>query len=147
MFWPFTVWINCSSDLKFLAFSLEFKKISRSLEQFFLTVCQNNFDNKIPFNIEKKVKWKKKQLVKRKKVTKNVNKVKAECHRFMAFKGCYIEHTWGRPLLLRPNQKWFPGPTSPYQSMWRFTWQLDIIFGSSQCKKLGKFIVEKYFWS
>ena len=49
-----------------------------------------------PFNIVKKVKWKKKQLVKRKsdkKETKNVNKVKAECHRFMAFKGCYIEHT------------------------------------------------------
>ena len=30
---------------KFLAFSFEFQ----SLEQFFLTVCQNNFGNKIPF--------------------------------------------------------------------------------------------------
>ena len=38
-FWPFTVWINCSSDLK---------SFSRSLEQFFLTVGQNNFDKKIP---------------------------------------------------------------------------------------------------
>ena len=31
---------NCSSDLK---------KISRSLEQFFLTAGQNNFGKKIPF--------------------------------------------------------------------------------------------------
>ena len=53
LFWPFTVWINCSSDLKnfakFSAFSLEFQKLSRSLEQFFLTVGQNNFGNKILF--------------------------------------------------------------------------------------------------
>ena len=51
LFWPFTVWINCSSDLnfffKFSAFSLEYS-FSRSLEQFFLTVGQNNFGNKIP---------------------------------------------------------------------------------------------------
>ena len=40
LFWPFTVWINCPSDLK---------SFSRSLEQFFLTVGQNNFGNKIPF--------------------------------------------------------------------------------------------------
>ena len=39
LFWPFTVWMNCSSDLK---------NISRLSEQFFLTVCQNNFGNKIP---------------------------------------------------------------------------------------------------
>ena len=38
LFWPFTVWINCSSDLK---------SFSQSLEQFFLTVGQNNFGNKI----------------------------------------------------------------------------------------------------
>ena len=37
--WPFTVWINCSSD----------KKFSRSLKHFFLTVAQDNFGNKIPF--------------------------------------------------------------------------------------------------
>ena len=53
MFWPFTVWINCSSDLKFFANSrpsaYNFKKFSRSLEQFFLTVGQNNFGDKIPF--------------------------------------------------------------------------------------------------
>ena len=45
LFWPFTVWINCSSDLK------HFKSLSRSLEQFFLTVGQNNFGNKIPFSV------------------------------------------------------------------------------------------------
>ena len=53
MFWPFTVWINCSSDLKIFANSRpsasNFKSFSRSLEQFFLTVGQNNFGNKIPF--------------------------------------------------------------------------------------------------
>ena len=53
LFWPFTVRTNCSSDLKFFANSRpsasNFKSFSRSLEQFFLTVGQNNFDNKIPF--------------------------------------------------------------------------------------------------
>ena len=53
LFWPFTVWINCSSDLKIFANSRpsasNFKSFSRSLEQFFLTVGQNNFGNKIPF--------------------------------------------------------------------------------------------------
>ena len=52
MFWPFTVWGNCSSDLKNFANSRpsawNFKSFSRSLEQFFLTVGQNNFGNKIP---------------------------------------------------------------------------------------------------
>ena len=32
-----------------MAFSLEFQKISQSLEQFFLTVGEINFGNKIPF--------------------------------------------------------------------------------------------------
>ena len=53
LFWPFTVWINCSSDLKKFANSRpsasNFKSFSRSLEQFFLTVGQNNFGNKIPW--------------------------------------------------------------------------------------------------
>ena len=53
LFWPFTVWIDCSSDLKIFANSgpsaSNFKSFSRSLEQFFLTVGQNNFGNKIPF--------------------------------------------------------------------------------------------------
>ena len=53
MFWPFTVWINCSSDLKNFANSRpsasKFKSFCQSLEQFFLTVGQNNFGNKIPF--------------------------------------------------------------------------------------------------
>ena len=52
LFWPFTVWINCSSDLKNLANSRpsasNFKSFPRSQEQFFLTVGQNNFGNKIP---------------------------------------------------------------------------------------------------
>ena len=52
LFWPFTVWINCSSDLKTFTNSWpsasNFKSFSRSLEQFFLTVGQNNFSNKIP---------------------------------------------------------------------------------------------------
>ena len=53
MFWPFTVWKNCSSDLKFFSnfrpSASNFKSFSRSLELFFLTVGQNNFGNKIPF--------------------------------------------------------------------------------------------------
>ena len=48
-----TVRKNCSSDLKNFANSRpsasNFKKNSRSLEQFFLTEGQNNFGNKIPF--------------------------------------------------------------------------------------------------
>ena len=53
MFRPFTVWINCSSNLKIFDNSWpsasNFKSFSRSLELFFLTVGQNNFSNKIPF--------------------------------------------------------------------------------------------------
>jgi hypothetical protein len=53
LFWPFTVWINCSSDLKHFANSWlsasNFKSFSWSLKQFFLTVGQNNFGNKITF--------------------------------------------------------------------------------------------------
>ena len=53
LFWPFTVWINCSSDLNFFSNSRpsasNFKSFSRSLEQFFLTIGQNKFRNKIPF--------------------------------------------------------------------------------------------------
>ena len=52
LFWPFTVWINCSNDLKNFEYSRlsasNFKSFSRSLEQFFLTVGQNNFGNKLP---------------------------------------------------------------------------------------------------
>ena len=52
LFWPFTAWINCFSDLKNFANSWpsasNFKSFSRSLEQFFLTVGQNNYGNKIP---------------------------------------------------------------------------------------------------
>ena len=52
LIWTFTVWINCSSHLKYFANSwpsaLNFNSFSRSVEQFFLTVGQNNFGNKIP---------------------------------------------------------------------------------------------------
>ena len=41
MFWPFTVWIKCSRPS-----ASNFKSFSRSLEQFFLTVGQDNFRNK-----------------------------------------------------------------------------------------------------
>ena len=51
-----SIWINCSNDLKNFANSRpsasNFKSFSRSLEQFFLTVGQNNFGNKIPFLFE-----------------------------------------------------------------------------------------------
>ena len=46
----FTVWINCSSDLKFFAnfrpSASNFKSFSQSLGQFFLTVGQSNFATK-----------------------------------------------------------------------------------------------------
>ena len=52
LFWSFTVWINCSSDLKKFANSQplasNFKSFSRSLDNFFFTVGQNYFGNKIP---------------------------------------------------------------------------------------------------
>ena len=53
LFWPFIFWIHFSSVweflLKFEAEGREFSNILRSLEQFFLTVGQNNFGNKISF--------------------------------------------------------------------------------------------------
>ena len=52
LFWPFTVWINCLCDLKIFAntrrSASNFKSFSPSLEQFFLTIGQNNFGKKIP---------------------------------------------------------------------------------------------------
>ena len=52
LFWTFTVRTNCSSDLnsflQFLSLQSRISKIlSQSLEQFFLTVGQDNFGNKI----------------------------------------------------------------------------------------------------
>ena len=59
MFWPSTVRINCSSDLKNFANSRpsasDFKSFSGSLENFFLTVGQNNFGNKIYLHKDKKL--------------------------------------------------------------------------------------------
>ena len=51
LFWPFTVWINCSNDLKNFANSRPSASNFKSFSQtnFFLTVGQNNFANKIPF--------------------------------------------------------------------------------------------------
>ena len=53
LFGPFTVWINCSNDLKMFEknqpSASNFKRCSRPLEQFFLTVGQYNFGSKIPF--------------------------------------------------------------------------------------------------
>ena len=61
LFWPNTVWINCSSDLKMCANSRpsasNFKSFSRSLEQFFLTVGRNNFCNKIINILQKNKPW------------------------------------------------------------------------------------------
>ena len=52
LFWPFTVWINCYSDLKKFANSRpsvsNFKTFSQSLEKCLHTGGQNNFGNKIP---------------------------------------------------------------------------------------------------
>ena len=53
LFWPFTVWINCSRDLKKNSNCRISKDRSRSLEQFLLTVGQNNFDYRIPIFAEK----------------------------------------------------------------------------------------------
>ena len=55
---------------KFSTFRLEFQKFSRSLKQFFLTVGQNNFDNKIPFSVHRK-KFSPKYLVMRRKQNEN----------------------------------------------------------------------------
>ena len=52
-FWPFTVWINCSTDLKTFensrSLNLKFQKFFSVTRTIFLTVGQNNFRNKIPF--------------------------------------------------------------------------------------------------
>ena len=51
----------CSFELKNLANSRpsasNFKRFPRSLEQFFLSLGQNNFGNKIPFLLFKKKEW------------------------------------------------------------------------------------------
>ena len=47
LFWPFTVWINCSSDLRIFENSRplasNFKRFSRSLEQFWYQNANSNF--------------------------------------------------------------------------------------------------------
>ena len=46
LFWTFTAWISFANSTPSAS---NFKSFSRSLEQLFLTVGQNNFGNKIPF--------------------------------------------------------------------------------------------------
>ena len=61
LFLPFTVWINCSSDLKICVNSWpsasNFKFFSQLQEHFFLTVGQNNYGNKIPFLLLSQCSW------------------------------------------------------------------------------------------
>ena len=53
LFWPFTIGINCSTYLKNFVNSWpsasNLKSFSWSLKQFFLSLCQKNVGNKIPF--------------------------------------------------------------------------------------------------
>ena len=50
LFWPFTVWINCSSDREILLkFEAEGREFEKKNWEFFVTVGQCNFSNKIPF--------------------------------------------------------------------------------------------------
>ena len=53
MSWPFFFHINCSSDLNNFEntqpSASNFKSFSRTLKQFFPTISQSNFENKIPF--------------------------------------------------------------------------------------------------
>ena len=71
LFWPFTVWINCSGNLKNFANSrpsaLNFKSFSGSQEQHCLIVGQNNFGNKIPFLPFDRVNipWKRRKTLKK----------------------------------------------------------------------------------
>ena len=54
LFWPFTFQTICSIDIIFAnsrPSTLHFKIFSQLLEQFFLTVGQNNFGNKIRFSL------------------------------------------------------------------------------------------------
>ena len=90
LFWPFTFWINFSSDLKIFENSqpsaLKFKGFSRSLEQFFRKVGQNNFVNKIPFFLITKFsyfKWPRKIKC---AVKKKLNRILTT----FSWKGCEI---------------------------------------------------------
>ena len=104
MFWPFSAWINWSSDLKKFANSrpsaLNFKKISRSLEQFFLTVGQNNFGNKVPFMSSLKIKKNKPEV----------------CN----FCTCNLKSTF-RPQVVGHNSHWKTGLSPVWISLknWR----------------------------
>ena len=109
LFWSFTVWINCSSDLKVFANSWlsasDFKNFSRSLEQFFLTEGQNNFGNKIPCF----------KLAILFSTSKNQNRAVMEAHRVRKGKNKWqsVKMKWGvwqtsiNLLLLFPQDKGF----------------------------------------
>ena len=49
LFWPFTAPFDREKLLKIESEGQEFVKFLRSLEQFFLTLAQTNFDDEIPF--------------------------------------------------------------------------------------------------
>ena len=76
MFWPCTVWINCSSDLKHFVSSRPSASnfsFSRSLE-LFLAVRQNNFYNKICWTpvLDREISCTNFQLTKKKRVWQSV---------------------------------------------------------------------------
>ena len=95
LFWPLTVWINCPRPS-----ASNFKKISRSLEQFFLTVGQNNFGNKIPFMSSLKIKKNKPEV----------------CN----FCTCNLKSTF-RPQVVGHNSHWKTGLSPVWISLknWR----------------------------
>ena len=96
LFWPFTVWINCSSDLKNFANSQpsasNFKSFSRSLEQFFLTVGQNNFGNKIPFLLYECF-W------------KNIKNIPNDSRMVISYQNC-SDLLWEKIVLVIENNFW-----------------------------------------
>ena len=58
LFWPYTIWINCSSDLIFLQLlGLVFQKVFSITTTFFFTTDQNNFGYKIPVIIIRYKLW------------------------------------------------------------------------------------------
>ena len=82
MFWPFTVWINCSS-------------FSRSLDQFFLTVGQNNFGNKIPFPLDSYM---------------------VSCPIWSKNLGRYLVGKY--TVFIQDNSNWVPTEEQPWSSIW-----------------------------
>ena len=111
LFWPFTVWINCSSDLKNFAnprpSASNFKSFSQSLENLFLTVGQNNFGNKIPLQCK--------------------NEWRQNANRFFPFLG---KRSHDLQRAMKPSLKTFSGSEWDIYSNWdifKFSWDETII--------------------